>query len=223
MKETKQVLLANRAWAMELLDEDPDYFTRQVAGQQPSFLWIGCSDSRVSPEQITQTRPGGMFLHRNIANLVHADDLNLLSVLQFAVEQLKVRHIVLCGHHGCGGIQATLKGGVSGPVDRWLDAARDVYRAHAAELEGLDEEARVNRLVEVNVRDQLLNLARTDTVRQAFARGQELTLYGWVYDIRDGLLKPLMEVDATTPLEEVGTPEPVLVSDAALMAEASDE
>ena len=141
--------------------------------------------------------------------------------MRTAVEELKGRHIVLCGHHGCGDIKATLAGGVAGPVDRWLDAARDVYRAHAAELEGLDDEARVNRLVEVNVRDQLLNLARTDTVRQAFARGQELTLYGWVYDIRDGLLKPLMEVDRDTPLDEVGTPEPVLVSDAAL-AEAAE-
>lgn len=224
MKEHKQILLANRAWASELIDEDPDFFKRQVAGQRPQFLWIGCSDSRVSPEQMTQTQPGGMFLHRNIANLVHADDLNLLSVLQFAVDVLKVPHIVLCGHHGCGGIKATLDGGVSGPVDRWLDEARRVRREHADEIEVLqDPEARVNRLVEVNVRDQLLNLARTETVQAAFARGQELTLFGWVYDIRDGLLKPLMEIDANTPLENVGKPERVLVTTAELEAAGASE
>ena len=212
MKDSKQVLLANKAWAAELLDENPDYFSRQVQGQRPRFLWIGCSDSRVSPEQMTQTQPGGMFIHRNIANLVDPADMNLMSVLQFAVDVLKVPNIVLCGHHGCGGIKAASEGGTTGPVDRWLENARAVRRAHAGEIDALpDEEARVNRFVEVNVRDQLLNLARTDTIRDAFARGQELTLYGWVYDIRDGLLKPLMEIDRDTPLDSVGRPDRVLV------------
>lgn len=215
MRDHKQILLANRAWATEILDEDPEFFRRQTAGQRPSFLWIGCSDSRVSPEQMTDTQPGGMFLHRNIANLVHADDLNLLSVLQFAVDVLQVPNIVLCGHHGCGGIAAALDGGVTGPVDRWLEEARRVRREHADEIEPLaDHEARVNRFVEVNVRDQLLNLARTDTVQGAFARGQELTLFGWVYDIRDGHLKPLMEIDRDTPLDGLGRPERVLLSTA---------
>lgn len=224
MKEHKQVLLANRAWATEILDEDPEFFRRQTAGQRPSFLWIGCSDSRVSPEQMTDTQPGGMFLHRNIANLVHADDLNLLSVLQFAVEVLEVPNIVLCGHHGCGGITAALDGGVSGPVDRWLDEARRVHREHADEIDALDDhEAQVNRFVEVNVRDQLLNLARTETVQGAFARGQDLTLYGWVYDIRDGLLKPLMEISRDTPLGEVPRPERVLVPTAELEATGASE
>ena len=219
MKEHKQVLLANKAWAREILDEDPDFFRRQSAGQRPRFLWIGCSDSRVSPEQLTDTQPGGMFLHRNIANLVHADDLNLLSALQFAVDELQVTNIVLCGHYACGGITAVLDGGVTGPVDRWLDEARRVRRDHADEIDVLaDHEARVNRLVEVNVRDQLLNLARTDTVQAAFARGQELTLFGWVYDIRDGLLKPLMEIDRATPLDGVGKPDRVLVPTAELAA-----
>lgn len=219
MREHKQILLANQAWATELLDEDPEFFKRQVQGQRPKFLWIGCSDSRVSPEQMTQTPPGGMFLHRNIANLVHADDLNLLSVLQFAVDVLQVPNIVLCGHHGCGGIKATLDGGVTGPVDRWLDEARRVRREHADELDGLDEEAQVNRLVEVNVRDQLLNLARTETVQSAFGRGQDLTLFGWVYDIRDGLLTPLMEIDRDTSLDLVGKPDRVLVPTEELDAE----
>jgi carbonic anhydrase len=211
MRDHKQILLANKAWATEILDEDPDYFRRQTTGQRPKFLWIGCSDSRVSPEQMTQTQPGGMFLHRNIANLVHADDLNLLSVLQFAVDVLQVPNIVLCGHHGCGGIKGALDGGVTGPVDRWLDEARRVRRDHADEFDDLDGEAQVNRLVEVNVRDQLLNLARTETVQGAFARRQGLTLYGWVYDIRDGLLKPLMEIDCDTPLQDLPSPDRVLV------------
>ncbi len=211
MRLSKQLLLANRAWAAELTDENADFFLRQVAGQRPKFLWIGCSDSRVSPEQKTQSLPGLMFIHRNIANLVHADDLNLLSVLQYAVDVLEVPNIVICGHHGCGGIQATLSGGVTGPVDKWLENARAVAHAHADELDDLPEAQRVDRLVEMNVRDQLINLAKTETVQGAFAAGKELTLHGWVYDIRDGLLKPLMEIDRDTRLDEIGRPDPVLI------------
>ena len=211
MKIAKQLLLANRAWAEELTDEKSDFFERQTAGQRPQFLWIGCSDSRVSPEQKTQSLPGLMFIHRNIANLVNDDDLNLMSALQYAVDVLEVPNIVICGHHGCGGIKAALNGGVSGPVDRWLATARRVRQAHADELDGYPEAQRVDRLVEMNVRDQLVNLAGTETVRNAFAAGRDLTLHGWVYDIRDGLLKPLMEIDRDTVLEEVGRPERVLV------------
>jgi carbonic anhydrase len=211
MRLSKQLLLANRAWAAELTDENADFFLRQVAGQRPKVLWIGCSDSRVSPEQKTQSLPGLMFIHRNIANLVHADDLNLLSVLQYAVDVLEVPNIVICGHHGCGGIRATLDGNVTGPVDAWLDNARAVAHAHADELDTLPPAQRVDRLVEMNVRDQLINLARTETVRNAFAIGRDLTLHGWVYDIRDGLLKPLMEIDAGTDLDAIGRPAPVLV------------
>jgi carbonic anhydrase len=212
MKEHKQLLLANKAWASELKEENPEFFARQTAGQRPDFLWIGCSDSRVSPEQITQTLPGGMFIHRNIANLVDHDDQNLMAVVQFAVDVLEVRHIIVCGHYGCGGIKATLEGGTSGAVDAWLERARRVYRNHVDEIDGSDgEEARVNRFVEVNVRDQLVDLAHTPTVAAAFARGQDLTLHGWVYDIRDGLLKPLMEIDRETVLDDVPRPERVLV------------
>jgi carbonic anhydrase len=212
MKEYKQLLLANKAWAVELTDEDPEFFSRQTVGQRPDFLWIGCSDSRVTPEQMTMTPPGGMFLHRNIANLVHEDDLNLLSVLQYAVDVLQVRHIILCGHHSCGGIKATLTGGVTGPVDKWLDVARGVLADHQDEIDAQPtEEAKVNRLVEVNVRDQVIRLANTETIKGAFARGQDLALHGWVYDIRDGHIKPMLEIDRETDLGSVGRPEKVLV------------
>ncbi len=211
MRDYKHLLLANKAWAAERLEESSEYFTRQVVGQKPEFLWIGCSDSRVAPDQLTNTEPGGMFIHRNIANLVNPNDQNLMSVVQFAVEVLKVRHIIVCGHYACGGIHAALEGGVDGHVHDWLAIARDVVRDHADELNALPEEQRVNRLVELNVRDQLVQLARTDVVQGAFASGQPLELHGWVYDLRDGLLKPLMEIDAQTPLGAVPTPEKVLV------------
>jgi carbonic anhydrase len=211
MRQSKQLLLANRAWAAELTDEKADFFSRRP-GQRPQFLWIGCSGSRVGPEQKTQSLPGRMVIHSNIANLVDAGDLGLMSVLHYAVEVLAVPNIVVCGHHGCGGIKTVLSGGSSGPVDRWLEPARASLAAHRDEIDGLpDGEPRVNRLVEVNVRDQLLNLAQTETVRAAFARGADLTLHGWVYDVRDGQLKPLMEIDRTTKLDEIGRPEPVLV------------
>lgn len=211
MRAYRQLLLANKAWSTELKDEHPEFFSRQVVGQQPEFLWIGCSDSRVNPEQMTMSPPGGMFLHRNIANLVNEDDLNLMSVLQYAVAVLRVKHVIICGHHGCGGIQAAMSGGTTGAVDRWLENARAVMRNHAEEIEGAGGiEAKINRFVEVNVRDQLVRLARTDIVQAAFSTGQPLHLHGWVYDIRDGLIKPMMEIDATTPLDEVGAPASVL-------------
>ena len=220
MKESKQLLLSNKAWATELTDEDPDFFIRQVKGQKPLFLWIGCSDSRVSPEQMTQARPGSMFIHRNIANLVNPDDMNLMSVLQYAVEVLEVPNIIVCGHHACGGIAATLTGGTSGPVDQWLGGAKQVLADHRAEIDALPSpEAKVNRLVEMNVRDQLLKLAQTDTVAKAFAAEKNLTLHGWTYDIRDGLIKPLLKINRTTDLTDVEHPERVLLTTEELEAE----
>lgn len=211
MREYKHLLLANKAWAAELKEERPDYFERQVAGQAPDFLWIGCADSRVDATTMTNSPPGGMFIHRNVANLVNEDDVNLMAVLQYAVTVLKVRHIIVCGHYACGGIAAALEGGTTGSLSQWLANAEAVYRGHAAEIDALPQDQRANRLVELNVHDQLVRLARTATVQQAFASGQELYLHGWVYDLRDGLIKPMMEIDATTPLGEVPTPEPVLV------------
>ncbi|KPF72471.1 carbonate dehydratase [alpha proteobacterium AAP81b] len=212
MQEIDQLLLHNRAWAAEQLAEDPQVFVRHVDGQQPVFLWIGCSDSRVAPDQFTQAQPGGLFVHRNIANLVQHDDANLMAVLDFAVGTLGIDRLVVCGHYGCGGIKAALAGPPPGPVGAWLAHARDVYDAHADEIDALpDEEARTNRLVECNVRDQLVHLAQTPTVRAAMAAGRDVRLHGWVYDLRDGLIKPVMEIDRDTPLDAVPAPERVLV------------
>ncbi len=205
MRTIRELLLSNKAWSHEMRERKPDYFTCQTAGQKPEVLWIGCSDSRVSPEQITQTRPGELFIHRNIANIVHPDDENFLAVLQFAVETLEVPHIVLCGHYGCGGIAATLNGGTKGPIDHWLDGAREVQTAHRAELSALtDLDQRLNRMVELNVREQLIRLGRLPVVRRAFQRG--LTLHGWVYDLRDGLLSELYEIASQEELDDLTLP-----------------
>ena len=212
MQEIDQLLLSNRAWAAEMLAENPQFFERNMNWQRPVFLWIGCSDSRVAPDQMTQAVPGGLFVHRNIANLVYADDRNLMAVLHYAINVLEVPNVVICGHYGCGGIQAALDGAPDGPISHWLEHARQVLDDHRSEIEALPEgEARVNRLVEVNVRDQLLHLARTPPVQAAFADGRPLQLFGWVYDLRDGHIKPLMRIDRETVLEEVPKPERVLL------------
>jgi carbonic anhydrase len=212
MREYKHLILANKAWASERVEENAQFFTRQTVGQQPDFLWIGPSDSRVAPDQLTNAQPGEMLMHRNIANLIDPNDQNLMSLVQYAVEIVQVRHIIVCGHYGCGGVDAALEGGVDGHIHDWLAILRDVIRDHAAELDALPTgEPRSNRLVELNVRDQLVKLARTDVIQKAFASGQPLELHGWIYDLRDGLLKPLMEIDATTQLGAVPTPEKVLV------------
>jgi carbonic anhydrase len=212
MKEIDQLLLSNRAWAAEMLAENPEFFNRNVNWQRPAFLWIGCSDSRVAPDQMTQAVPGGLFVHRNIANLVYPDDRNLMAVLYYAVNVLEVEHVVICGHYGCGGIQAALDGAPEGAIANWLEHARQVLNDHRSEIEALPEgEERVNRLVEVNVRDQLLHLAGAGPVQKAFQAGRSLSLHGWVYDLRDGHINPLIRIDKDTVLSEVPKPERVLV------------
>ncbi|WP_443970378.1 carbonic anhydrase [Sphingobium sp. CR28] len=202
MRQYKQLLLSNKAWSQEMRDENPEFFTRQLDGQQPDFLWIGCSDSRVSPEQMTMTHPGGIFMHRNIANLVNEKDNNLLSVVQFAVDVLKVSHIIVCGHYGCGGIMAALDEDTAGPIHEWLASPREVCAKHRHELDALSEgDPRIDRAVELNVIEQVERLARTDTVRAAFAAGQELTLHGWVYNLRDGHINPLVERQADSAIK----------------------
>lgn len=220
MKESKQLLLANQAWAAELTDEDPTYFAKSVRTQRPKFLWISCPDSRVAPEVITQCSPGSMFIHRNIANQVNLDDINLMSIVQAAVETFEVPNIVVCGHYGCGGLEAALKGGTTGAYDRWLGHARQVVKDHCDEIDcHSDDEGKLNRLVEVNVRDQLINLARSEPVAAAFAAGKNLTLHGWIYDIRDGLIKPLLKINRTTDLASIDKPGRVLLPTAELEAE----
>ncbi|MEZ0496098.1 carbonic anhydrase [Sphingomonas sp. IW22] len=211
MNDHKLLLLANKAWAEQLRDERPDYFARQAEEQKPNFLWIGCSDSRVAPDQITNSPPGVMSIHRNVANLVYEDDRNFMAVLQTALERTRVRHIILCGHYGCGGVEQGWKQQGRGAIGEWVAGVHDVYTEHREEVDALPETQRLNRMVELNVRDQLVRLARMALVQSAFAAGQELILHGWVYDLRDGILKPLMTIDANTRLDTVERPQPVLV------------
>ncbi|HEX5475862.1 MAG TPA: carbonate dehydratase [Vicinamibacterales bacterium] len=192
MRTLPELFANNRTWAAGILDSDPDFFTRLSRQQAPAYLWIGCADSRVPANQIVGLLPGEMFVHRNIANLVVHTDLNCLSTVQFAVDVLQVRHVIVCGHYGCGGVRAALRGDRLGLVDNWLRHVQDIAAHHAAQLDALSShQARHARLCELNVAAQVTNLGRTTIVRDAWARGQSLTLHGWIYDIRDGLLRDL--------------------------------
>lgn len=202
MGKYERLLLENKAWAKEKQTEDPEYFTRLVNVQRPEFLWIGCSDSRVPPDQITQTQPGEIFIHRNIANMVVHTDLNLLGVLQYAVEVLQVKHIIVCGHYGCGGVKAAMGRKSLGVINKWLRNIKDVYRFHEHELKAIaDESDRLNRLIELNIMEQVSNLAKTSIVQQAWKQRNEPHLHGWVYDLRDGLIRTLCDVPANARLD----------------------
>lgn len=182
----------NVRWAAARRREDPGYFDRLSALQQPEYLWIGCSDSRVPANVITGLEPGEVFVHRNVANLVHRGDLNLLSVLEFAVETLEVKHIIVCGHYGCGGVRAAMDGHRHGIIDHWLQPVRDVADVAAEELASLaDEELRLNRLCEMSIQAQVASLARTPIIQSAWRRGKPLQIHGWVYALADGLLRDL--------------------------------
>jgi len=182
----------NRAWAAEMTRQDPEFFSRLALQQAPRYLWIGCSDSRVPANQIVGLLPGDMFVHRNIANVVVHSDLNCLSAVHFGVEVLKVSHIIVCGHYGCGGVLSALRDEKLGLVDNWLRHVQDVRSKHHDEIDALpDEAARHNRLCELNVMEQVVNVSKTTVVRDAWARGQSLAVHGWVYDIRDGILRDL--------------------------------
>lgn len=182
----------NARWARQKRQEDPHYFDRLANLQQPEYLWIGCSDSRVPANVITGLQPGEVFVHRNVANLVHRGDLNLLSVLEFAVENLDVKHIIVCGHYGCGGIRSAMDGHRHGIIDHWLQPIRDVAEAHDPELARIgDTDARLNRLCELSVRAQVASLARTPILQSAWNRGKPLEIHGWVYGLTDGLLHDL--------------------------------
>ncbi len=201
MKQFERLLIENKAWAKEKKQQDPKFFERLVNIQRPDFLWIGCSDSRVPPDQITQTQPGEIFIHRNVANLVVHTDLNMLSVLQYAVEVLEVKHIVVCGHYGCGGVKAAMTRNSYGLINKWLRNIKDVYRFHEEEIAALPtEEKRVNRLIELNIETQVLNLAETSIVQSAWKKHNRPHLHGWVYGLDDGLIKPLTMIEPNTPL-----------------------
>ncbi|MDT8893707.1 carbonate dehydratase [Halomonas sp. I1] len=205
----------NRAWAEQMCREDPDFFARLARQQTPEYLWIGCSDSRVPANQIIDLPPGEVFVHRNVANLLHHNDMNALSVVQFAVDVLKVKHIMIVGHYGCGGIRAAVTGGECGIVDYWLHSVRDLYTQHRASLSSLSQDEQVDRMCELNVEAQVKNLCRTKIIQRAWQRGQALSVHGWVYGLSDGRVTDLecsvhgldqvaqlYRIDRVTPADE---------------------
>jgi len=204
MKTFEKLLLENKAWAQERLSIDKDYFKRLSQIQTPEFLWIGCSDSRVPANEITNTEPGEVFVHRNVANLVIHTDLNMLSVLQYAVEVLKVKNVIICGHYGCGGVKAATTNTDFGLINKWLRNIKDVYRLHEEELENIkDENQRLDRLTELNVKEQVLNLAKTTIIQKAWKKGNAPNIHGWVYGLNDGILKQVYMMEPTTPLPPI--------------------
>jgi carbonic anhydrase len=197
MKTIPELFANNQAWAAKIKQQDPDYFLQLSKQQKPDYLWIGCSDSRVAANQIIDLRPGEVFVHRNIANLVAHSDLNCLSVIQFAVEVLKVKHIIVCGHYGCGGIAASLEDENHGLIDNWLQNINNVTRLNQQELDNLDNITdKQNRLCELNVIEQVRNVCNTTTVQKAWKRQQNVSVHGWIYSISNGILKDL-EVSRT--------------------------
>lgn len=197
------LLQENKTWAADMLKADPDFFNKLSELQTPEYLWIGCSDSRVPANQITGTMPGEIFVHRNVANLVVNTDVNVLSVLDFAVNHLKVKHVIVCGHYGCGGIKAAISNNDFKPVlNMWLRNIKDVYRIHRSELDLLqDDDKKTNRLVELNVMEQVFNLAKTSIIQRAWKNEQRPDLHGWVYGLKDGLIKPVYEMKAGTHID----------------------
>jgi carbonic anhydrase len=205
MKSYEKLLLENKAWASEKIHGDPDYFNRLAQVQTPEFLWIGCSDSRVPANEITGTQPGEIFVHRNVANMVVNTDVNLLAVLDYAVVHLKVKHVIVCGHYGCGGIKAaTTNTDFKLVLNMWLRNIKDVYRLHQQELDGIkEEETRMNRLVELNVKEQVGNLAKTSIIQRAWKNDNRPDLHGWVYGLKDGIIKPVFEMKAGTKIDSL--------------------
>jgi carbonic anhydrase len=192
MKDLHRLLDQNRAWAENIKASDPDFFQNLAKQQSPRFLWIGCADSRVPSTQLAGMKPGEMFVHRNVANLVVHTDFNCLSVMQYAVDVLKVEHIIVCGHDGCGGVKAAMSNLQFGLIDNWLRHVQDVYHEYEVQLAKIsDENERLDRLCELNVIEQVRNVSRTTIVQSAWQRGQELVVHGWIYGLQDGLLRDL--------------------------------
>jgi carbonic anhydrase len=205
MQSYEKLLLENKAWASDRVNEDPDFFNRLAKLQTPEFLWIGCSDSRVPANQITGTQPGEIFVHRNIANLVIHTDVNLLSVLEYAVTHLRVRHIIVCGHYGCGGIKAAMGNrDYKQVLNMWLRNIKDVYLHNREELDSIaDMEKRADRLTELNVMEQVQRLAKTSIIQRAWKYNQLPHLHGWVYGLKDGIIKPVYEMKAGTTIDPI--------------------
>ena len=203
MHSYEKLLIENKAWAAGKIKEDPLYFDRLSHLQTPEFLWIGCSDSRVPANEITGTQPGEIFVHRNVANLVINTDVNLLSVLDYAVNHLKVKHVIVCGHYGCGGIKAAIsKTDYKYVLNMWLRGIKDVYRIHRKELDAIKEEDKHNdRLVELNVQEQVQNLSKTSIIQRAWWKEQRPDLHGWVYGLKDGIIKPVFEMKSGTHID----------------------
>jgi carbonic anhydrase len=203
MQSYEKLLLENKAWASEKVKDDPEYFNRLAHIQTPEFLWIGCSDSRVPANEITGTQPGEIFVHRNVANMVVNTDVNLLSVLDYAVNHLKVKHVIVCGHYGCGGIKAAAtQTDFKFVLNMWLRNIKDVYRLHREELDAIkNEDAKTDRLVELNVQEQVYNLAKTSIIQRAWKQNNVPHLHGWVYGLKDGLIKPVYEMKAGTHID----------------------
>jgi carbonic anhydrase len=204
MRSYERLLLENKAWATEKVGMDPNFFNRLEKVQSPEYLWIGCSDSRVPANEITNTQPGEMFVHRNIANVVDHTDLNMLSVLQYAVEVLKVKHVIVCGHYGCGGVKAAMGNKSYGLIDNWLRNIKDVYWNHRDGLETIKkEDDRVDRLVEYNVIASARNLVKTSIIQHAWKERQLPVIHGWVYRLSDGILHDLCKIEPGTNLDNV--------------------
>jgi carbonic anhydrase len=204
MERIKHLLLENKAWAQSHLDLNPNYFKDMARDQNPEYLWIGCSDSRVPESEITNSRPGEIFVHRNIANLVVHTDTNFLSVLSYAVHSLKVPHVIVCGHYNCGGVRAALAQNSFGLIDNWVRNIKDTYFTHKFEIDGAkSENERVNKLVEFNVMEQVKNLAHTSIIQRAWHERQAPHIHGWVYDLNQGLLKELVTMGPESKLDSV--------------------
>ncbi|MBD3723582.1 MAG: carbonate dehydratase [Flavobacteriaceae bacterium] len=205
MEFYKKILENNKKWVKEKLTINPDFFSNLAEGQQPPLLWIGCSDSRVPANEIIGAEPGEVFVHRNIANMVVHSDMNMLSVLDYAVNALKVKHVIVCGHYGCGGVKAAMGNSSIGIIDNWIRHIKDVYRLHKDELDAVEnEKERFNRFVEINVREQVLDLAKTSIVQSAWKNGQKLHLHGWVYGLNSGYVTDLnVNFSSNEDLDEV--------------------
>ena len=205
MIKYQKLLDENKIWAKDKVTVDPEFFSRLSQIQTPEFLWIGCSDSRVPANEITNTQPGEIFVHRNIANLVVHTDVNLLSVLEYAVNYLKVKHVIVCGHYGCGGVKAAMTNhDFKQVLNMWLRNIKDVYRLHRQELDGItEEEKRFDRLVELNVIEQVHHLAKTSIIQRAWKRNGYPHIHGWVYSLNDGLIKPVFELNAGSAIDDL--------------------